>query len=147
MEILILARAPDRASGIAFMAETGIAEEIDGRIVPQVEAVLSTSDDGWAVGTWTGEGEETTFEPRSGWFCNVKYYGTAAQMLTEGGDPNAPDLFDRAPGLLMLTEARTGKPMTWTALSDDPHPPGYENEDGIRLYDPALITTPANVFC
>lgn len=146
MEIIVLARAPTRAAGLAFMVATGIAEEVDGQIVPKVQAVLSTSDDGWTVGAWTGEGEEATFTPRSGWFCNVRYHGDTAQLLTEGGDPTAADLFDRAPGLLMLTEARTGKPMVWTALSSDPHPPGYQNEDGVRLYDPQFIATPANVI-
>jgi hypothetical protein len=145
MEILVLARAPTREIGIAFMAATGIAEEVEGEIRPTVQASVTTSDD-WPVGTWSGEGEEAVFTPRDGWFVNVKYVGDTALALTEGGDPTSSDLFERAPGLLAITEYRTGKSMTWTALSSDPHPPGYENEDGVRLYDPSFIATPANAF-
>jgi hypothetical protein len=158
MEILVLARAPSREIGLAFMEAAGVVQQItlpngETARVPAVQAVISTSDDGWSVGTWTDTGETDphgmplkTFTPRSGWFVNVKYYGETAAALCEGGDPTSADLFERAPGLLLLSEMRTGKPMTWTALSSDPHPPGYENEDGVRLFDPAFIVTPANVI-
>jgi hypothetical protein len=169
MEILVLARAPDRETGLAFMEAAGVVQEVvlpngETARVPAVQAVISTSDDGWMPGRWE-DAEATTesgvpvispagfvppparqFVPRSGWFVNVKYYGETAAALCEGGDPTSPDLFERSPGLLLLSEMRTGKPMTWTALSSDPHPPGYENEDGVRLFDPAFIVTPANVI-
>jgi hypothetical protein len=168
MEILVLARAPSREIGLAFMEAAGVVQQIvlpngETARVPAVQAVISTSDDGWMPGRWVETGTSTgsvpivgpgghtpepthTFEPRDGWFVNVKYYGETAAALCEGGDPTSPDLFERAPGLLLLSEMRTGKPMTWTALSSDPHPPGYENADGVRLYDPQFIATPANVI-
>lgn len=143
-DIEVAAYAPDRATGVAFMLAVGIAAEVGGKIQPIVNAHITTTDDGWSVGTWSGEGEAATFTPRSGWFCNVRYYGATAEALLQGGDPDAADLFERAPGLLAITEARTGEPMTWVALSTDPVPPGYQNSDGVRLYDPALIVTRSN---
>lgn len=137
----VTARAPDRASGLAFMAAVGIAQEIEGRIVPIVSAHITSTDDGWRVGTWSGEGDAATFTARPGWFVNVLYYGETAAALLNGGNPASPDLFERAPGLLAITEAWTGEPMTWTAINSEIVPPGYENIDGIRLYDPALIST------
>mgnify|MGYP001336674242 CR=1 FL=1 len=125
--------APDRASGLAFMEAVGVATEQDGRIVPLANVQLTTSDDGWSCGS-------------AGWYVNARYYGDSALALLHGGDPDSPDLFERAPGLLAITEARTGEPMTWVALSDDPVPPGYANSAGVRLYDPALIATRANVW-
>ena len=133
MMIDVLAYAPTRAIGLAFIASVGVAEMRDGVLFPLVQAQITTSDN------WNCAG-------RPGWYVNVRYYGDTALALLNGGDPNSADLFERAPGLLAITEARTGEPMMWTALSDDPVPPGYENSDGVRLYDPALIATPANVW-
>lgn len=145
-DIDVTAYAPDRATGVAFMLAVGIAAEVGGKIQPIVNAHISTTDDGWSVGTWSGEGEAATFTARPGWFCNVRYYGATAEALLQGGDQESPDLFARAPGLLAITEARIGDPMTWVALTNDPVPPGYQNSDGVRLYDPALIATRSNVW-
>ena len=131
-DITVYARAPTREAGLAFMAATGVAEEIDGKIVPKVNVHLVTSDEFPA--------------PASGWFVNLRYYGSSAEALANGGDPTAADLFEKYPGLLVLSEVRTGKPMEWVALPGDPTPPGYENYDGIRLYDPAFIATPSNII-
>ena len=131
----VTAWAPTREIGLAFMQAVGIVKVEDGRIVPLVNVQLSCQDDdGWGI------------PGVDGWHVNVRYYGASADALMQGGDPEAPDLFDRAPGLLAITEARTGEPMTWVALSNDPVPPGYENFNGVRLYDPALIATRANVW-
>lgn len=143
-DIEVTAYAPDRATGVAFMTAVGIAADIDGRITPLVGAHITTTDDGWQVGAWAGEGEAATFTPRPGWYCNVRYFGETAEALLQGGDPNSADLFSRAPGLLAITEQRTGEPMSWVALSTDAVPPGYQNSDGVRLYDPSLIATRAN---
>ena len=131
--IEVTAYAPDRETGIAFMQAVGIATLTDGQIVPVVEAQFTSTDDGWATG-------------KPGWFVNDRYYGQTAEALMTGGNPDSPDLFERAPGLLAITEARTGEPMVWTALSTDPIPPGYQNSDGVRLYDPSLIATRSNVW-
>lgn len=133
MMITVLAYAPTKQIGLAFIAAVGVAEEQNNALIPTVQARITTSDD------WPCAG-------KLGWYVNVSYHGDSALALTQGGDPSSPDLFERAPGLLAITEARTGEPMIWTALSDDPVPPGYENSDGVRLYDPALIATPANVW-
>lgn len=156
-KIFVMARAPNRALGLAFMEQCGVAEQDQetGMLRVLVDAVITTSDGrdgtdcGWGVSRVIGVDEEfgtPITEPMDGYFCNIIYHSASAQALQEGGDQEAADLFDRAPGLLMLSEARTGKPMVWTALSDDPVPPGYENADGIRLYDPSMIVTPANVI-
>lgn len=145
MSLQVTAYAPDRATALSFMQAVGIAHEVDGKVCLLVEGRITTSDD-WPVGKWEGEGETAVFIPRSGWFCNVEYAGATAEALMQGGNPESADLFERAPGLLAITEARTGEPMSWVALSDDPIPPGYQNSDGVRLYDPALIATRANVW-
>ena len=131
--IEVTAYAPDRATGIAFMQAVGIATLIEDRVVATVEAQFTSTDDGWDTG-------------KPGWFVNVRYYGQTAEAFMAGGDPSSPDLFERAPGLLAITEARTGEPMVWVALSNDPVPPGYQNSDGVRLYDPSLIATRSNVW-
>lgn len=111
---------------------TYVAEQ-GGLLVPTVDVQFTTTDDGWSTG-------------KPGWFANVRYYGATAEALMQGGNPESVDLFERAPGLLAITKARTGEPMVWVALSDDPVPPGYQNSDSVRLYDPALIATRSNVW-
>lgn len=151
--VTVYARAPTRAAGLAFMAATGVAEEVDGKVRAKVQAHIFTTDDFPQPTRLTGNmvtnelGDLVPEKvPLSGWFANIKYYGSSAEALAQGGDPSAVDLFERFPGLLVLSKVRTGKPMNWVALPGDPTPPGYENEDGIRLYDPAFISTPANVI-
>ncbi len=145
MIIECTAHAPRRAVGLAFMQACGIGEERDGVIAPLIEVQITSTDDGWQVGTWMGEGEAATFTPRAGWFVNVRYYGATAEALTAGLDQTAADRFERT-RILDIVDQRTGEPMQWVALSDDPVPPGYENADGVRLYDPALIATRACVW-
>ncbi len=133
MIIECTAHAPSRAVGLAFMQACGIGEERDGVIAPLIEVQITSTDDGWQVA-----GKE-------GWFVNVRYYGATAEALTAGLDQSAADLFERT-RILDIVDQRTGEPMTWVALSEDPVPPGYQNADGVRLYDPALISTRANVW-
>jgi hypothetical protein len=131
--IEVTAWSPTRAIGLAFMEAVGIAKlDENGKIQPLVNVQISADD-------WIVPGVD-------GWHVNVRYYGATADALMQGGDPSSPDLFDRAPGLLAITELRTGEPMNWVALSDDPVPPGYENSNGVRLYDPSLIATRANYW-
>ena len=137
------------------MQAVGIASGTQaGQLLPLVNVQFSCQDDdGWTVMRKTGNTVTDAFGnevpetvPVSGWHVNVRYYGSSADALMQGGDPSSPDLFERAPGLLAITELRTGEPMQWVALSDDPVPPGYENSNGVRLYDPSLISTRANVW-
>lgn len=145
-QCLVYGRAETREQGLAFAQALGVATEIEGRIVPTVQCHITTSDDGWQVGTWTGEGENATFTPRSGWFFNVLYYGDSALALAQGGDPASQNVFQKFPGLVALAEARTGQQMEWTALGEGV-PQGYECAAfGVRLYDPSAIATPTNVF-
>lgn len=131
--IEVTAYAPDRTTALEFMGAVGIAHDVNEKIVPLVDVQITSTDDGWSTG-------------KPGWFANVRYYGATAEALMQGGNPESADLFERAPGLLAITEARTGEPMVWVALSDDPVPPGYQNSDSVRLYDPALIATRSNVW-
>lgn len=142
-KIIVMAKAPSREEGIAFMQSTGVAtlHEETGQLIPTVQAVIYTNDmrDGPAC-SWSVPADPDSY------YVNVMYWGESAEALQQGGDPDAADLFDRAPGLLALSELRPGLPMTWTALSNDPVPPGYQNQNGIRLYDPSLIATPSSGF-
>ncbi len=133
--IEVTAYAPTREAGLAFMEAVGIATIENGNPVPLVNVQFSCQGNG----EWEIPGVD-------GWHVNVRYYGATADALMQGGDPSSPDLFDRAPGLLAITELRTGEPMNWVALSNDPVPPGYENSNGVRLYDPSLIATRANYW-
>lgn len=145
MECTVYGRSDTREQGLAFARAIGVADDIDGRIVPLVEAHITTTDDGWTVGSWTGDDENTAFEAVPGWFFNVRYYGSSAAALANGGDPNSADLFEQFPGLIALTEMRTGEPMIWRAISDDIVPPCYECAAyGVTLYPPDYIATPAN---
>lgn len=146
MECTVYGRALTREQGVAFAESLQVAEEIDGRLVPKVEAHITTQDDGWSVGSWSGDGESAVYTPKSGWFFNVRYYGNAAAMLAEGGNPNGATVFERFPGLVGLTQLRTGEPMVWASLGGDV-PQGYECAAyGVRLYDANAVATPANVI-
>lgn len=131
--IEVTAYAPDKETGVAFMKTVGIATEQNGYLIPLVDVQWTSVDDGWTTG-------------HPGWFVNVRYFGETEKALTQNGDPLSSDLFERAPGLFAITETRLGEPMSWVALSNDPVPPGYENNSGVRLYDPSLIATRANVW-
>jgi hypothetical protein len=124
----------------------GWAKEVDGKIIPLVSAHITTSDDGWSVGKWIGEGEESTWQGVPGWFFNVRYYGESAEALANGGDPNGETIFHRFPGVKALAEYRTGEPLEWKPHRGDV-PQGYRCDVyGVYLYDPQAITTPSNVF-
>lgn len=138
-EIDVCAHAPSREIARAFMVAVGIAQEIDGQIVPIVDCRIDeigpiVKDDGTVI---------------DGWHVNVRYYGAAAEMLTQGlpqtdADGNLLDIFTRT-RILQLVDVRTGDSMVWSANAP-PLPPGYVNADGVRLYDCAVLKTPSRVW-
>lgn len=139
MIVEVCAHAPSKEIARAFMAAVGIAQEIDGQIVPIVDCRIDeigpiTKSDGTII---------------DGWHVNVRYFGAAAEMLTQGlpqtdSDGNPLDIFTRT-HILQLVDARTGDSMVWSA-NDPPLPPGYVNADGVRLYDCSVLNTPSRVW-
>ena len=135
--LYITAWAPDRETAIAFMRAVGIAE-IDtetGCIYPTVDAHIHPFRP-----TETISVVRPDMDPVPGWHCNVVYYGATAATLTDGLDQSAIDLFERT-RILDMVDARTGEAPQWIALSDDSVPPGYQTTSGVRLFDPALISS------
>lgn len=160
MQISINAKAPTRAIGLAVMEACNIAKqnETTGFIQPLTQAWISTNDGrdgpgcGWAVTYLTGGlvtdafgNEQPERAVRTEYFVNIIFYGDAALALAEGGDPESEDLFVKYPGILGLIQARTGATMDFVQTGTAPD--GYESSQGVRIYDPGLIATPANVFC
>ena len=138
-EIDVCAHAQSKEIARSFMVAVGIAQEIDGQIVPIVDCWIDeigpiVKDDGTVI---------------DGWHVNVRYYGAAAEMLTQGlpqvdADGNLLSIFERT-HILDLVDARTGQSMTWSAHAP-PLPPGYVNADGVRLYDPDVLKSPSRVW-
>lgn len=133
------------------MVAVGIAQEVDGQIVPIVDCRIDE------IGPVTKTQEVRDDQGNvithaviiDGWHVNVRYYGAAAEMLTQGlpqvdSDGNLLDIFTRT-RILQLVDARTGESMTWSANAP-PLPPGYVNADGVRLYDCSVINTPSRVW-
>lgn len=149
-EIDVCAHAPTKLIARAFMAAVGIAQEIDGQIVPIVDCWVDEIGPITKTQAVVGDGVEIT--PAvviDGWHVNVRYYGAAAEMLTQGlpqvdADGNLLDIFTRT-RILQLVDARTGESMVWSANAP-PLPPGYVNADGVRLYDCAVLKTPSRVW-
>lgn len=138
-EIDVCAHAPTKEIARAFMAAVGIAQEIDGQLVPIVDCRIDE------IGPIT-KADGTIID---GWHVNVRYYGAAAEMLTQGlpqidADGNLIDIFTRT-RILKLVDARTGESMVWSANAP-PLPPGYVNADGVRIYDPGVLRTPSRVW-
>lgn len=147
----VCAHAPSKEVARAFMAAAGIAEERDGVLVPLVDAWIDEIGPITKTpATFDELGNELT--PAvvvSGWHVNVRYYGAAAEALTQGleqfdSDGIERDLFERT-RILDLIDARTGSPMSWSQ-NVAPFPPGYANSDGVRVYSPDLIATPSRVW-
>lgn len=139
MDIDVCAHAPSKEIARAFMEAVGIAQEIDGQIVPIVDCRIDE------IGPIT-KADGTLID---GWHVNVRYYGASAEMLTDGlpqmdAGGNLLDIFTRT-RILQLVDARTGESMTWSANAP-PLPPGYVNADGVRLYDPGVLKSPSRVW-
>lgn len=133
--ILVTASAPDRATALGVMAALGIAEITeDGQFTPIVDVQIAEvpGDEGATRSLW-----------------NFWYYGGSAEALMkpapEGGWQPEHDLFDRT-YLLEMVDARTGVAMEWDmTVGADGEPPGPETPNGVRLYDPAHISS-ASLF-
>lgn len=130
MNIEVTACAPDYASAVAFMKAVGILDENEN------PSVFIHVDNIGPIGTVPD------------WHVNVIYYGATAEALTEGlaqfdADGRLLDLFVRT-RILDYVAARTGAEMAW-AQDRAPIPPGYEL-NGIRLYDPSLISSRSRVW-
>lgn len=138
-DIDVCAWAPSREIARSFMVAVGIAEERDGQIVPIVDCRIDE------IGP-IAKADGTVID---GWHVNVRYYGAAADMLTNGlpqtdQDGNLLDIFTRT-RILQLVDARTGDGLAWNANAP-PLPPGYVNADGVRLFDCAVRKTPSRVW-
>lgn len=139
MAIEITAHAPSRAAAIAFLQAVNIATvDAQGNIVPISDVNIHPFR----------PGESITIEGVSGWHWNMRFYGQSEITLRkpepEGGWQPGDDIFDKT-YINELVAGRTGLIPAWVASANDPIPPGYEAGQ-CRAFDPALISTRANVW-
>ena len=140
MSLEITAYAPTRESAIAFLTACNIAKaDANGVIIPIADVHIHPFR----------PNEEISIPNVPGWHWNMRFYGQSEITLRkpepEGGWLPEHDVFDRT-YIRELVQGRTGKIPGWVASADDPVPPGYQNSDSVRLYDPALIATRSNVW-
>lgn len=149
-EIDVCAHAPTKDIARLFMVAVGIAQEIDGQIMPLVDCRIDEIGPITKTQAVVVDGVEiTSAAVIDGWHVNVRYYGAAAEMLTQGlpqvdADGNLLDIFTRT-RILQLVDARTGQNMLWSSNAP-PLPPGYVNADGVRLFDPSFLKSPSRVW-
>lgn len=156
MIIEVLAHAPDQTTAHAFMVAVGIVsvDPETGWLRPLVEVQIDE----------VGEIVKTpaVIDPQTmavvtpavmvpGHHVNVRYYGQAALNLTNGlaqtdADGQPLGLFERT-HILDLVDARTGRSLAWSAVTNDPIPPGYVDPvSGVKLFDPARVASRRRVW-
>jgi len=74
-----------------------------------------------------------------GWHVNLAAYGALADLLVTGR-PSAGDVFARTRILDLLSN------MEWVPISAIGVPQGWEGPSGVRIFDPAVVATPARVW-
>ena len=153
----ITAHAPTRAAAIAFLKAVNIADVDEaGNIVPIAEVQITGLDGEWTGTRKTGNTVTDTFgnevpavEVVPGCHWNMRFYGTSEATLRkpepQGGWLPEHDLFDRT-YINELVQGRTGMIPAWKASAEDVIPPGYE-AGSCRAFDPAIISSRANVWC
>lgn len=151
MIIEVLAHAPDQATAHAFMQAVGI---VDDQLRPLVEVQI---DEVGEIAKTPAVIDFVTAEIVTpavmvpGFHVNVRYYGTAAEHLTDGLAQTDVDgaqlgLFERT-HILDLVDQRTGRSLAWSAVTDDPIPPGYVDPvSGVKLFDPARVASRRRVW-
>lgn len=150
MTIDVCAHAPSKEIAREFMFDVGLAEERDGILVSLIEAHIDEIGPITKTPAVIVDGVEITPAVTiGGWHVNVKYYGAAAEALTQGlqqtdAEGNPLPLFERT-RILQLVSARTGEAMAWNA-SAPPLPPGYVNANGVRLFDCGDLASPSRVW-
>lgn len=133
--------APDRAAFLDAMAV--YANPITGTPLAVVDGgALSPSEFvrideiGPIVKQAEGEGEPTII---AGWHVNLAAYGELADLLV-AGRPSEGDVFARTRILDLLSN------MEWVPISAIGVPQGWEGPSGVRIFDPAVVVTPARVW-
>ncbi len=153
--IEITAHAVSREAAIAFLTAVNIADVDEaGNIVPIAEVQIHPSRPTETISivktpaVMNGMEVVTPAELVPGWHWNMRFYGTSEATLRkpepEGGWQPGDDIFDKT-YINELVAGRTGLIPNWVASAEDPVPPGYEAGQ-CRAFDPALISTRANVW-
>lgn len=153
----VTAWAPDRDKAVAFLKAVNIADvDEQGRIIPIADVQITGLDGEWTVTRKTGnmvtdpmgnEVPETVVVPGCHW--NMRFYGSSEATLRkpepEGGWPQNATLFDKT-YINELVAGRTGLIPQWVQPGpDDPVPAGYA-AGSCRAFDPATISSRANVW-
>lgn len=134
--------APDRAAFIKAMEDYGnplrdltpLASVVDGELVPS-ECIRI--DEIGPIYKPVEDEEEPQVVP--GWHVNLVAYGDLATALTYGMPPEG-DVFTRTRILSLLYN------MEWVPISEIGVPQGWEGPSGVRIFDPAVVATPARVW-
>ncbi|WP_336801492.1 hypothetical protein [Kaistia sp. MMO-174] len=133
--------APDRAAFLDAMAVylnpvtgTPLATVEGGELIPSDCVRI---DEIGPIYTAT-DGEE---EPHviAGWHVNLVAIGALANLLV-AGRPAEGDVFARTRILDLLSN------MEWVPISEIGVPQGWEGPSGVRIFDPAVVATPARVW-
>lgn len=142
MAIDIMGWASDRASCIAGLTamgllvldpETGQPAPIYGLSIDEIGRIVTG-------GAWDDEGNETEAPTViEGHHVNLRAYGPLAEALTEGIEQDG-GLFERTRILAIVPG------LVWEPVGGDGVPAGYEGPHGLRLYDPAQVTTPMRIW-
>ena len=145
--------AASRDAAVAFLKAVNIADtDEQGNFVPIAEVQIHPSRVTEAISivktpaVMDGMTVVTPAEMVPGWHGNMRFYGASEATLRKpepvGGWLPEHDLFART-YINELVAGRTGVIPSWTTAGDVP--PGYEAGQ-CRAFDPALITTRANVW-
>ena len=156
MALEITAHATSREAAIAFLQAVNIATVDEaGNIVPIAEVNIHPARPEETItivktpAVMNGMEVVTPAEIVPGWHFNMRFYGQSEATLRKpeppGGWQPEHDLFDKT-FINELVAGRTGGQIPqWQASAEDPIPPGYE-AGFCRAFDPALISTRANVW-
>ena len=135
MIIDLMVWASTREQFITGMVQNGLATYEDDILTP-TEGVLI---DELGPVPKTPATEETPAVIVDGHHVNLRAYGEFAEQVTYGL-PQEGDVFERT-HLLQIIQDLDFKPITEEGV-----PAGYEGPNGVRLFDPGVITRRARVW-
>lgn len=141
MIIDLMVWASTREQFIKGMVENGLATYEDETLLPtegvmidQLGPITKTP------GAYDEEGNEKVPPVIvGGHHVNLRAYGQFAKQVTYGL-PQEGDVFERT-HLLQIVRDLDFKPIT-----EDGVPPGYEGPNGVRLFDPGVVSYPRRVW-
>jgi len=141
MIIDLMVWAPTREQFIAGMVQNGLATYEDGTLLPtECVAIDELGPVPKIPATYDEEGNELT--PAvivGGHHVNLRAYGEFAEQVTYGL-PQEGDVFERTHILQIIQD------LDFVPITEAGVPAGYEGPNGVRLFDPGVISRRARVW-